>query len=220
MFLNREEAGQLLAERLRAYQDHPNAIILALPRGGVPVALVISQQLHLLLDVLITRKLGYPGNPEFAIGALAETGYVHLNQEALRNIEPCGELLQQHLRAEVRRETKEITRRKTLYRASDPLPSLKGKTVLLVDDGVATGSTFLASLQALREEEVESVIAAIPVGPPDTMRNIEPLVRELVVLEEPENFRAVGLHYQDFRQVADEEVCRCLEEGRRVVRHN
>lgn len=218
MILDREEAGRLLAERLCAYKDDHHAIILALPRGGIPVARVINQQLHIPLDVLITRKLGAPGNPEYAIGAIAETGYVYLNEEALNYLEPYGNALQEHLTEEVQRQTKEIARRKNMYRDGNPLPSLKGRTVLLVDDGVATGSTFLASLHALREQDAGKVVAAIPVGPPDTLRRIKALVSELVVLEEPENFKAVGLHYRDFGQVDDEEVRRCLDAVRGTVR--
>lgn len=214
MFLDREEAGNLLAKRLSAYQDDHNAIILALPRGGVPVALVISRQLHLRMDVLITRKLPAPENPEYAMGAVAETGYVYLNEDALSSEGSYGEFLETFLEQEVYRQKEEITRRQQLYRQGNTLPPLKGKTVLLVDDGVATGSTYLASLHALHEMDVGKVIAAIPVGPTDTLRRIEPMVSELVVLEEPENFQAVGQHYQDFGQVEDDEVCRRLSEAR------
>jgi putative phosphoribosyl transferase len=199
---------------LVAYRDDPEALILALPRGGVPVGAVISHELHLPLDVLITRKIGSPGNQEYALGAVAETGYVYINEEAMKYEVAFGEFLNSYLKREIEEQQQEIARRQTLYRQGRSLPPLVGRTVLLVDDGVATGSTYLASLHALRDVEVSKIVAAIPVGPPDTIDRIKPLVDELVVLQQPAFFQAVGLHYEEFAQVEDEQVCSALKEAR------
>ncbi len=206
---NRHEAGRLLAERLDAYRDDPKGIILALPRGGVPVGFILSQALHLPLDVLITRKLGAPGNPEFALGALSETGTLFLNEEALRALA----VTRQALEPTIRIQREEIARRQTLYRKGRSLPSLADRTVLLVDDGVATGATFLASAQALRNLGVHRLVAALPLAPSETCERIRQQVDELVVLLTPEPFFAVGNHYEDFRQVEDEEVVRYLDQA-------
>ncbi len=206
---NRHEAGRLLAERLDAYRDDPKGIILALPRGGLPVGFILSQALHLPLDVLITRKLGAPGNPEFALGALSETGTLFLNEEALRALA----VTRQALEPTIRIQREEIARRQTLYRKGRSLPSLADRTVLLVDDGVATGATFLASAQALRNLGVHRLVAALPLAPSETCERIRQQVDELVVLLTPEPFFAVGNHYEDFRQVEDEEVVRYLDQA-------
>ncbi len=206
---NRHEAGRLLAERLDSYRDDPKGIILALPRGGVPVGFTLSQALHLPLDVLITRKLGAPGNPEFALGALSETGTLFLNEEALRALS----VTRQDLEPTIRIQREEIARRQTLYRKGRSLPSLADRTVLLVDDGVATGATFLASAQALRNLGVHRLVAALPLAPSETCERIRQQVDELVVLLTPEPFFAVGNHYEDFRQVEDEEVVRYLDQA-------
>lgn len=214
IFRNREEAGRLLADRLLAYKDDPKALILALPRGGVPVGVEISHVLHLPLDVFITRKIGAPGNPEFALGAVAETGFVFINQEALRYDFTGEKFMNTYMDREGAVQKEEIARRQTLYRQGSPLPPLGDRTVLLVDDGVATGSTYLATLHALRDIKVSKIVAAIPLGPPDTLARIKPLVDELVVLHQPSPFEAVGLHYEDFTQVEDEQVCQCLMEAK------
>jgi putative phosphoribosyl transferase len=211
---NREEAGKLLANQLLAYKDDPKALILALPRGGVPVGVELSRYLHLPLDVFITRKIGAPGNKEFALGAVAETGFVYMNEEVLRYESASKEFLNRYLDREVKAQKQEISRRQKLYRQGDPLPPLEDRTVLLVDDGVATGSTYLAALHALRNSQVSKIVAAIPVGPLETLQQIRGLVDELVVLHQPSPFQAVGLHYDDFTQVEDEQVCQCLMEAR------
>ncbi len=207
---DRDEAGRLLAERLVAYRRDPQALILALPRGGVVVGAAISAALHVPLDVFLVRKLGAPGNPEYALGAVTETGTVYLNPEA-------GEVLARHdapdgyLDRTIRAEQEEIVRRQALYRGGKPLPDLSGCTVLLVDDGIATGATFLASVQALRSLSVKRLVAAIPVGPPETLREVGGLVDELVWLLAPDPFFAVGAHYESFMQVEDAQVLACLQ---------
>jgi len=210
IFRDRAEAGRELAARLTAYCNDPTGLILALPRGGVVVGYEVSLALGLPLDVFITRKLSFPEEPEYAIGAVAETGSIHLNQQALRIIggfSPASP----HFTAMVQAQREEIKRRQLLYRKGRPLPDLKDRTVLLVDDGVATGSTVLASVEALRNLQVRRLVAAFPVGPSETLGEIGRHVDKLVVLSTPESFFAVGNHYLDFRQVTDEEVVDYLE---------
>ena len=216
LFRDRTEAGRELAAKLTAFRDDPAGLILALPRGGVPVGYEISLALRLPLDVFLTRKLGAPDNPEYAIGAVAETGSIHLNQQALLvmgGFSPASPFFQEMVRS----QREEIRRRQDLYRKGRPLPNLKDRTVLLVDDGVATGATFLASAEALRNLQVHRLIAALPVGPSETIREIGRLVDKLIVLATPEPFYAVGNHYMDFRQVGDDEVVQYLE--RAASRH-
>ncbi|TAJ10152.1 MAG: phosphoribosyltransferase [Nitrospirae bacterium] len=210
MLRDRDEAGRLLAERLGVYRRDPQALVLALPRGGVVVGAAISAALQLPLDVFLVRKLGAPGNPEYALGAVTETGTVYLNPEArevlVRSAAP-GDYLDRTIQA----EQEEIVRRQVLYRSGKPLPDLSGRTVLLVDDGIATGATFLASIQALRSVGVKRLVAAIPVGPPETLREVGKLVDELVRLLAPEPFFAVGTRYENFIQVEDAQVLACLQ---------
>jgi predicted phosphoribosyltransferase len=207
---DREEAGRLLAERLGAYRDDPRGLILALPRGGVAVGYRVSLALRLPLDVFITRKLGAPGNPEFAIGAVTETGAVFLNPEAQEVMAafsaPTG-----FLARSVDEQREEIARRQRLYRRGHPLPDLAERTVLLVDDGIATGATFLASVDGLRSRGVGRLVAAIPVGPVDTLQRVAEQVDELHVLATPDPFYAVGNHYADFTQVEDDQVLDYLD---------
>ena len=219
-FANREEAGHLLAPRLVGYREDPKAGVLALPRGGVPVGATLSRELHLPLDVLITRKIGSPGNAEYALGAVAETGFVFINEDALRYEIAIGDFLKTYLDREIESQKKEIARRQVLYRQGRPLPPLQYQTVLLVDDGVATGSTYLASVQALRESQVGKIVAGIPVGPRETVRRIEQVVDELVVLRQPALFEAVGIHYEDFTPVEDEQVCQYLKAAPGAVLHH
>jgi len=215
MLQDREEAGRLLAERLTAYRDDPQAAVLALPRGGVAVGFAISRALHLPLDVFLVRKLGAPGNPEYAVGAVSETGTVRLNPQAgavlARFGTPVG-----YLEETIRAEREEMTRRQAVYRGGKALPDLAGWTVILVDDGIATGATFLASVEALRKLGPGRLVAALPVGPPETLREVGRQVDELVWLKAPESFYAVGQHYESFAQVEDAEVLAYLAQARRL----
>jgi putative phosphoribosyl transferase len=209
VFRDRIEAGQRLAAALERYKHCPEGLILGIPRGGVVVALEVSLALRLPLDVLITRKLGAPDNPELAVGALAETGFVHLNEELLSSYPS----LARSLEAEEYAQRQEIARRRALYRGGRPLPPLHGRTVILVDDGVATGATYLASVQTLKAAEVGRLVAALPVAPGETARLIADTVEECVVLATPYPFYAVGQYYHDFSQVTDEQVADCLVRG-------
>jgi putative phosphoribosyl transferase len=207
MFRNREEAGRLLVDKLSQYRNDPTAVILALPRGGVAVGYQLSLALHVPLDVFITRKVGAPGNPEYAIGAVAETGSRYLNQEAVSSFS----LSRYELDRLVHVQEKEIDRRKDLYRQGRPLPQLTGRTVLLVDDGIATGSTFMASALAIRGLQPRRLVGVIPVGPSSTIHEVRAHVDEVVVLMTPDPFYAVGNFFLDFTQVEDRDVIQYLK---------
>ena len=206
IFRNREEAGRILADKLSQYRNDPTALILALPRGGVAVGYQLSLALHVPLDVFMTRKIGAPGNPEYAIGAVSETGSRYLNQEAVSAFGLSLDELDRLIHV----QEKEIARRKDLYRQGRPLPQLTGRTVLLVDDGIATGSTFLASALAIRSLQPRRLIGVIPVGPSSTIREVRLHMDELVILMTPDPFEAVGNFFADFTQVEDRDVIQHL----------
>lgn len=210
LFSDRHEAGKLLAKELGRYERTKDAIVIALPRGGVVVGYDISLALTLPLDVLITRKLGTPSNPELAMGAIAETGYVHMNSDVMREYHVTPAQLDQEMQS----QKSEIHRRIQRYRGGRALPSLKNKTVILVDDGIATGATFYASLGAIVKQETARVVAAVPVAPPRIVAELKGLVDEVVVLYSTEWFFGIGQFYQQFPQVDDEEVMASLEKVR------
>lgn len=219
IFQNREEAGRRLAADLMPYREVPGGVILALPRGGVAVGYQLSLALHLPLDVFITRKLGAPGNPEYALGAVSETGTVYLNPTAVAEFG----LSRADVEEQVKAQQKEIARRQGLYRQGRRMPTLTDRTVILVDDGIATGSTFFASVEAIRHLKPKRLIGAIPVGPVETIAEARNRVDELVVLATPVPFWAVGNHYVDFTQVEDRDVVEYLnlaEEGLRERTHS
>ena len=205
-FKNREEAGRRLVERLIQYRDDPTAIIVALPRGGVAVGYQLSLGLHLPLDLFIARKLGAPGNPEYALGAVGETGTVYLNPEAMA----AFHLSRSDIQMSIQMQQEEIARRQGLYRQGRQLPTLTDRIVILVDDGIATGSTFFASAQSIRQLKPRRLIGAIPVGPVEIIGEARPQVDELIVLATPDPFWAVGNHYIDFAQVSDHDVVEYL----------
>ena len=205
-FCNREEAGRMLAEKLSHYRNDPTALILTLPRGGVAVGYQLSLALHLPLDVFIARKIGAPGDPEYAIGAVAETGSHYLNQEAIDSFPVSRHELERLIHV----QEQEIARRKNLYRQGRPLPLLTGRTVLLVDDGIATGSTFMTSARAIRHLQPRRLVGVIPVCPPSTIREVRSHVDELVMLMTPDPFEAVGNFFVDFTQVEDRDVVEYL----------
>lgn len=202
MFKNRGEAGIRLSARLLQYKNRPDVIVLALPRGGVVTAFEIARALHAPLDVVIVRKLGFPGQPELALGAVAETGTVVVNED----IVAASRVSEDFLNHEINVQQNEIARCVTAYRAGKGLPDLQGMTVILADDGVATGATIKAAITALGKEKVAKLVVALPVGPPETIETLQNLVDELICLETPYGFMAVGAHYSDFTQVSDSEV--------------
>jgi predicted phosphoribosyltransferase len=201
-FRDRTEAGRLLADRLRAYERNPDAIVLALPRGGVPVAYEVAASLELPLDIFVVRKLGVPGYRELAMGAIASGGIRVLNEDVLRSLPDAPALV-----AEVTsQETRELERRERDYRGDRPPPEVSGRIVILIDDGLATGATMLAAIAALRKKAPAKIVVAVPVCPPETCGEIERVADEVVALLAPDWFRGVGQFYEDFAQVSDEEV--------------
>ncbi len=214
LFDDRRHAGILLAHAMEAYRGHPHTIVLALPRGGVIVGFELSQALHLPLDVFITRKIGLPEQPEYAIGAVSETGFVYLNPDAADSVNAFRDDLDGLIEA----QRHEIVRRQTLYRPGRVLSSLRNKSVIVVDDGIATGSTFFATIEAVKQLAPHRVVAAIPVSPPSTATLVRTKVDEAVILATPEPFGAVGQFYADFDQVDDTEVIRCLQQAEQTLR--
>lgn len=202
LFRNRREAGQVLAGLLQAYRDRPNVVVLGLARGGVPVAWEVAAALHAPLDAFIVRKLGVPGHEEFAAGALASGGRVVLNDDVVRGLG----LTPQQLRDIAEREGRELIRREAAYRGGRPLTDVTGKTVILVDDGLATGASMFAAVQALRDAEPAQIVIAVPAAPESTCREFAGLVDDMVCASMPTPFLAVGASFWDFTQVSDEEV--------------
>jgi putative phosphoribosyl transferase len=209
MFSDRRDAGVKLAAALGRYRDQKGVLVLGLPRGGVTVADEVARALHAPLDILIVRKIGFPTNPELAVGAVAETGAVVLNQQIISGYG----VRQDYLDRETARQREEIARRKELYRGGRGIPPLAGKTVILIDDGVATGATMKAAIAALRQEEPARLVAALPVASPDAEREIGRMVDELVCLHAPFGFMAVGGYYRNFDQVEDAEVVEMLRQA-------
>jgi predicted phosphoribosyltransferase len=208
LFEDRKQAGIKLAERLKKYRSAERLIVLALPRGGVPVAYEVAKSLSAPLDVFITRKLRFPDNPELALGALAENGEVFLNGDL------TDYYSEEYLEKEKAYQKKEIKRRQILYRGGMELPSLTGKTVILIDDGVATGATMIATLRALKASQVKELIVAVPVAPYETIEKLSHLADKLIMIYTPSPFIAVGVHYTDFGQVSDDQVKEYLERAK------
>src|SRR2546423_4739715 len=201
-FRDRTEAGQLLAERLGYYERQTDAIVLALPRGGVPVGYEIATKLGLPLDVFVVRKLGVPGQRELAMGAIASGGVRVLNEDVLRAM-PFAAATVADITAQ---ELREVERRERDYRQGRPAPEVSGRTVILVDDGLATGATMLAAVAALRQKDPAKIVVAVPVCPPETLHEIKRVADETVILFAPDWFRGVGQFYEDFAQLDDESV--------------
>jgi predicted phosphoribosyltransferase len=201
-FADRADAGRQLAEKLSEYAGRPDVIVLGLPRGGVPVAYEVAKRLHAPLDVFIVRKLGVPGFEELAAGAIASGGVRVLNQDVMRAIPYADEAIE----AVTAKETAELERREQIYREGRPPPELRDRAVILVDDGLATGATMRAAVKALRQRGAAKIVVAVPVGPPDTCRELEQEADETVCLSTPIFFQAVGQYYEDFSQTSDDDV--------------
>ncbi|OBH00402.1 MULTISPECIES: erythromycin esterase family protein [unclassified Mycobacterium] len=206
VFRDRREAGRVLASLLGAYRDRGDVIVLGLARGGVPVAWEVAAALHAPLDAFIVRKLGAPGHEEFAVGALASGGRVVVNDDVVRGLR----ITPQELRAIAEREGRELIRREAAYRDGRPPIEVAGKTVILVDDGLATGASMFAAVQALREAEPAHIVIAVPAAPESTCREFAALVDDVVCASMPTPFLAVGESFWDFRQVTDDEVRQLL----------
>lgn len=207
-FSDRREAGVELATKLRHYAGRNDVVVLALPRGGVPVAFEVAEELDAPLDIFIVRKLGMPGHPEYAMGAIASGGVRVLSEDIVR----AYGIPQSTIDAIAREEQKELERRELQYRKNAALTELRGRIIILVDDGLATGSTMRAAVQAVRQHRPARVVVAVPVGAPSTCDEFADVTDETVCARTPAPFSAVGLWYRDFSQTTDEEVETLLRE--------
>lgn len=206
MFKSRQEAAQLLAQKLQKYKGK-KAIILAIPRGGVVTGAVLAEKLSLPLDVLVTRKIGAPGHEELAVGAVGPGKIKIVDWPLAQRVGASSD----YLKLAAEEQYKELTRRLALYRGKKTLPKLKNKTVILTDDGIATGSTVEVAIAWIKTQKPKKLVLAIPVAPPDTTAKLQEEVDELVVLDTPSSFFAVGQFYREFPQVSDKEVIRLLK---------
>ena len=209
MFANRADAGRRLADRLQHVRDqHP--VVLGLPRGGVPVALEVAKALHAPLDVILVRKLGVPIQPELAMGAIGEDGARYINDDVVRlaHVSPA------ELRGVEERERIELQRRGETFRGTRQRQSLTGRTAVIVDDGIATGSTARAACQVARAQGAAQIVLAVPVAPPDWRSRFADAADELICVDTPRSFHAVGEFYDDFSATTDQEVIDCLDAGR------
>jgi putative phosphoribosyl transferase len=211
LFRDRAEAGKILAQRLVAMRIDPDALVLALPRGGVPVGFEVARTLHADLDIFIVRKLGVPGHEELAMGAIAGGGVRVLNHALIAELGLSAALVDQV----TAREQQEIQRRERLYREGRPALPVAGRTVILVDDGLATGATMLAGARALRAKQPKRIVVGVPVASTQACNEFRRHVDEIVCVATPEPFYAVGAWYEDFRQTSDEEVRELLERAAR-----
>jgi predicted phosphoribosyltransferase len=211
-FRDRRDAGRFLARQLAAYANRPDVIVLALPRGGVPVAYEVAAALHAPLDVFLVRKLGVPGHEEYAMGAIASGGVRVLNERVVQGlgIPPW------QIEAAAAREEQELARRERAYRGDRPAPDVRGRTVILVDDGLATGASMQAAITALRRLQPARIVVAVPTAAPDTCEQMRAAADEVVCASTPEPFHAVGLWYEDFSQTSDEEVGALLAQARQA----
>lgn len=212
IFQDRHDAGRRLAAEL-VLDIRPGDIVLALPRGGVVVGYEVAVSLGIALDVLISRKIGAPGNPELAIGAVAEIDGLWMDQPAMDMLEVSPD----YVREEAERQRREIDRMIEVYRGGRPLSSLDGRTVIVVDDGIATGYTMLAAVKGVREAKPGELVVAVPVAPQETLWRLSREADRTVCLATPEPFYAVGYHYISFDQLSDEDVVRYLVEANRQV---
>jgi predicted phosphoribosyltransferase len=213
-FQDRREAGRLLAEKLGAYANRPDVLVLALPRGGVPVAYEVARALRAPLDVFIVRKLGVPGYEELAMGAVATGGVRVLNDELVRALSIPDYVID----AITAWEREELARRERLYRGDRPPPDVQDRTVILVDDGLATGATMHAAIAALRQQQPDRIVVAVPTGSPQTCDALRAEVDDVICAITPEPFHSVGLWYKDFSQTTDDEVRELLARATGVER--
>jgi putative phosphoribosyl transferase len=216
LFRDRTDAGQQLAEKLAAYSDRPDVLIMALPRGGVPVAFEVASALNAPLDLFLVRKLGVPGHEELAMGAIATGGVRVLNNDVVEYLRIPGEVIDRVSEEEMR----ELYRRERAYRGTRAPSEIPGRTVILVDDGLATGSTMRAAVAALKQMRPTKIVIAVPVAAPSTCSEFKDEVDEIICVETPEPFNAVGLWYRDFSQTTDDEVRDLLEKASQQVKHH
>jgi putative phosphoribosyl transferase len=210
LFRNRGEAGKVLAAEVVKTVDDPETVVLALPRGGVPVAFEVARALKAPMDVYVVRKLGLPGEEELAIGAIASGGVRVLNRSLIAHLQTPAELIER-VTAE---QAAELERREQLYRGSRALIPIRGRTVILVDDGLATGATMLAAVRSVRAQQPRQIVVAVPVAPPSACESMRQEVDQVVCAAMPEPFLAVGSWYEDFSQTSDAEVRNLLAASR------
>ncbi|MFO7964026.1 MAG: phosphoribosyltransferase [Desulfobacterales bacterium] len=206
-FRNRTDAGVKLAEKLAAYKGQKNLLVLALPRGGVPVGYEVANFLDAPFDIFLVRKLGVPGQEELAMGAIASGGIRILNEDIIR----MAQIPVQDIEAETRKEEQELQRREREYRGDRPMPELEGRRIILVDDGLATGASMKAAVAALRDRNVAEIIVAVPTASPDTCSEFEAMVDQVICARTPEPFGGVGAWYEDFSQTTDDEVRKYMQ---------
>lgn len=206
-YVNRHEAGKILSKEMKIYEKNPDTYVLALPRGGVPVAYEIAKTLSLPLDVFIVRKLGVPYHEELAMGAIASGGVTVFNDDILQQLQIPKSEIQKVITA----EQKELTRRELSYRGNKPFPTLENKTIILVDDGIATGATMRAAIKSLRQKKPKHLILAVPVAASAIISEMEMLVDKIICPIKPDHFYAVGAWYDDFTQTTDDEVFQLLK---------
>jgi len=212
-FHDRDEAGRLLAEKLTAYANRPDLLILGLPRGGVPVAAQVAMRLNAPLDVFVVRKLGFPGHPELAMGAIATGGIRVLNPEVVVSLQVPDDVIE----AVAAKEQDELKRRERVYRNDLPAPDVRGKIVILVDDGVATGSTMIAAVAALRQSEAGRIVVATPTIAATTLQQMCEVADDVAAVIVPEEFYGVGRSDENFSQTTDDEVRELLHESNHRV---
>lgn len=212
-FKDRTEAGQVLARSLAAYANLPDVVVLALPRGGVPVAFEVAKALNAPLDVFLVRKLGVPGQSELAMGAIASGGVRVINQDIVRSLSLSDAVIDKV----AVNEQQELKRREGLYRDDRPVPVLRGRTVIIVDDGLATGATMRAAKEAIGQQQPARIVVAVPISSPETCKDLSAEVDEIICVKTPQPFNSVGLWYEDFPQTTDAEVRDLLKQARQTA---
>jgi len=206
IFKDRLDAGEQLAKKLTKYKNNKDALILAIPRGGLQIGNVLAKKLNLKLDIILTKKIGYPGNPEYAIGAVSLSGQ-SVNQDLITS----GKVSQEYIDSQIKEIRTVLKQRYEQYRGKTKPPSFKGKIVIITDDGIATGSTLLAAIELLKQEDVKKIVIAIPVGPPENVELLKKAADEVICLSTPLGFSALSQFYENFTQVEDEEAIALLK---------
>jgi putative phosphoribosyl transferase len=211
-FLNRADAGRILAAKLMRYANHPDVLVMALPRGGVPVGFEVARALNVPLDIMLVRKLGVPGHDELAMGAIASGGIRILNRSVIESLQIAPDAIEMV----EKRESLELMRREAAYRGNRPPTDVEGRTVILVDDGIATGSTMRVAIAALREQKVGHIVVGTPTAPTTVRWEMEALVDDFIAVITPEDFYGVGQWYDDFTQIDDDSVHELLRMGEKT----
>lgn len=213
LFRDRADAGEQLSRELAGYSGRKDVVVLALPRGGVPVAYEVARALHVPLDVFLVRKLGLPGQEELAMGAISSGGVRVLNEDVIGLLGIPNDVIENV----TAKEQRELERRARSYRGDRPAPDVEGRTVILIDDGLATGSTIRAAVAALRRKHPARIVVAVPVGAPEICAELQNEADEIICVETPEPFYGVGAWYEDFSQTTDEEVRDLLQRSREEI---